>query len=120
MDGDRSEVFVFREIEAIEQAINVAIEIRKDKEADLRVRKEQKEAEKKLKEGLDQISHDIATNGRPPKVQKLDDDGSYVYHINKNYNILFLTYSTCCYGPNLKFSNYNYSYDHHRLILYFS
>ena len=46
----------------------------------LKVRKEQKEAEKKLKEWLDQISHDIATNGRPPKVQKLDD-GSFVYHI---------------------------------------
>ena len=78
MDGDRSEIS--REVEAIEQAINVANELKLEKEADLRVRKEQKEAEKKLKEWLDQISHDIATNGRPPKVQKLDD-GSFVYHI---------------------------------------
>lgn len=45
---------------------------------------------------------------------------AYMLLISYKIYIISNIYSTCCYGPNLKVSNYNYSYDHHRLILYFA
>ena len=42
---------------------------------------------------------------------------AYMLLISYKIYIISNIYSTCCYGPNLKVSNYNYSYDH---LLYFA
>lgn len=63
MDGnDRSDLF--KEVEAIEIAISVANELKLEREADVKVRKDQKAANKKQKEGLDESSNDIIANGK--------------------------------------------------------